>query len=64
MVVFRKNETYIVHYKDDKRPRSKELQYLGREGSMLVFLNVKTNKKEVIPSRKIIRWEATKEEKI
>lgn len=62
-MVFRKNETYIVYYKDDVRTRNKEFQYLGREGSMLVFLNVKTNKKEVIPSGKIIRWEATKEEK-
>jgi len=61
MVVLKKNEEYLVFYKDDKRTRKKTFLFLGREGNQFVFLNVRTKKKEVIPSSKLVRWVSTKE---
>ena len=62
-MVLKKNEEYMVYYVDDTNHRKHKLfSYRGREGQMLVFLNVRTGKREVIPERLISRWEATKKE--
>ena len=61
----KKNEEYLVYYTDDtQRPRKKNFLYLGREGSVFIFLNPRTKKKEVIPSSGITRWESTKMEEM
>jgi len=53
---------YRVVYKDPDRVRSKDLVFIGRDGTLLNFRNPTTNRTETISEYMVIRIEGEKDD--